>query len=1205
MFGSSVHDNIVGFARHRRLSTRILLFLVPSRPELLKQVPLLPAVCFFMTGFSALVCEVCWIRKSSLVFGSSVWAMSVVLAIFFVGLATGSFLVGRASRRSTTPLRSYSILEIGVGVLAILSPGMFYGAELVFSWFYPLVYESLWQLTLIRGLLVSCLILPATILMGGSLPLFCRQFLSDPRSIVGGLGLLYGINTLGAALGAACCGFWMLPLIGINASLIIAGAINITIGLIAWVLFRRVLVDDPERPLPLQIADGKPGGETPNNVLRSEEGQSPFTVEALFFGVGFNAMAAEVLWTRYLSLWLPNTVHTYTLTLSVVLIGIVAGSLFTTLFANWISRKIVWLGWAQVLSSCATMGVMQLRPQWWGGWFNAVSIQEQLMVVMTVLFIPSMLSGICFPLAVSLLVGHSRESGEQAGRMAAINLLGGVLGSLSVGFVGFPLLGLQWSLFALTGLGVLLGLIAWWSRRAALVWPARVLASTVAIGALITIPMYFRTKLPQSFLEVEGTLVDFREGVNANVSVVQKGDLLHLEINRMWQGQNTRNHQPFAAHIPALLHDNPKDVLAIGLGTGQTASSFLVHEIDLLDIAEIEDGLIQLVRKHFDGQWMDDPRVRMIIEDGRNYIAHTANQYDIISIEAGQIYRPGIAAFYSEEFYQSLVPKLHEEGLVCQFVPIEFFQLSEFQTVVATFREVFPECLLWYNTSEMLLIGKVDSKIAIDLSRLQSRKQNNSKLNDDLQYSYWAGANHYLSRLDAWMAGFLCGPNQVKKLSAGGEIYRDDRPFLEYLPLNRETQVLEIIGLIRKNLAPVDELATDRSENWQLAAERIRVENLQEIPARVMFNTAQRLEVGGDLEGAVQAYQESLGFLPVYPKSNWRMAEIMKAQGQSANVLSSYKRILTSDPLNTKALFELSLLHLELGQEQEATSTLRRLLALEPKHPSGHGLLAIILRSSGQYAEAEQHWIESFKVEEPDAKQMAELVSVQLLQGKTEVANQTYLEAQKKFPESIDVPVAAGWASGQLGQNELALRYLEEALRIDPKSVQAKLGMANVKQASGDTKAARQIYEELLKNDPTFRDARMSLALSQQQDGLLTEALGNFRELLKAAPPSPSIHASMAMILAIHPDASIRDTKQALSMAAGAWEATGKKVPEAGESYAVALAAEKRFSEALAVIAESLKLVNSAGNSKTAERLQALKSLYEEAKKMNNLNTPD
>ncbi len=81
----------------------------------------LAIVCFFLSGFAGLVYEVAWIRRASLVFGSTTWALSTVLAVFFGGLALGSWLFGRWGQRAARPIRIYALLELGLAVLAVLS----------------------------------------------------------------------------------------------------------------------------------------------------------------------------------------------------------------------------------------------------------------------------------------------------------------------------------------------------------------------------------------------------------------------------------------------------------------------------------------------------------------------------------------------------------------------------------------------------------------------------------------------------------------------------------------------------------------------------------------------------------------------------------------------------------------------------------------------------------------------------------------------------------------------------------------------------------------------------------------------------------------------------------------------------------------------------------------------------------------------------
>src|SRR4029450_12468039 len=100
---------------------------------------------------------------------------------------------------------------------------------------------------------------------------------------------------------------------------------------------------------------------------------------------------------------------------------------------------------------------------------------------------------------------------------------------------------------------------------------------------------------------------------------------------------NRRSHQAIAAHVPMLLHPNPRAVLLVGAGAGQTPAAFLVHPIERLDCARLEPAVFDVIRAHFDSAWMNDTRTTLLAEDGRSYLAHSTARYDVISLELGQI----------------------------------------------------------------------------------------------------------------------------------------------------------------------------------------------------------------------------------------------------------------------------------------------------------------------------------------------------------------------------------------------------------------------------------------------------------------------------------------------------------------------------------------------------------------------------------------
>ena len=195
-----------------------------------------------------------------------------------------------------------------------------------------------------------------------------------------------------------------------------------------------------------------------------------------------------------------------------------------------------------------------------------------------------------FPLAIRLVIRNAEYTSGMAGNLIAVNTLGGILGSLLIGFVGIPFFGLEKSLFFITGANLAIGISAWFllDRRYRVFKYA---AALVAVLVYLGIPYFSQTQVPADFIGEGRDLVAFREGYGANMAVVRREDDLELEIDRWWQGGSKKNHQIMAAHVPMLLHPNPKRVVVVGAGTGQTVSRFLMYPIDYLACVDIEPAL--------------------------------------------------------------------------------------------------------------------------------------------------------------------------------------------------------------------------------------------------------------------------------------------------------------------------------------------------------------------------------------------------------------------------------------------------------------------------------------------------------------------------------------------------------------------------------------------------------------------------------------
>ncbi|MBW1883420.1 MAG: fused MFS/spermidine synthase, partial [Deltaproteobacteria bacterium] len=497
---------------------------------------------FFGSGAAGLIYEICWIRQASLSFGSTTFAMSSVLAVFFLGLALGSEFFGRVAQRTTNPLRPLLRIELALAAFGLASPYLFRLADGVFG----VVYRSLeaseagepW-LVLTRLALVAVVLLPPTVLMGGTLPLFCRQFVDSDARIANAVGWLYGLNTLGAAIGCAAAGLLFLPSLGLQGTVALAATLNLLVAG-ALVLCSQVLT------APALQARESQAGETPS----SDVGR----VHGLVFAAGFVAIGSEVLWARFLGLLVSNTTYTYTLTLTTVLIGIVLGSQLARRFDR-VRDRAALFGWLQVTGALLILLLLLLPPEFWralGG--------SRFWIYGLLLLPPAVVQGASFPLAVRLVVSDASRAGGGVGRLTAFNTLGGIAGSLFVGFVGLPLLGLHAMVLAITALGVGTGLAAWIGLEVRQAPRRRVVWAVVSLAAWLVIPPSTATRLPQDFLGQRGELIAFYEGKASNVSVVIRDGMNHLNIDRLWQGRNARGQQALAAHVPMLLHRDPRNV---------------------------------------------------------------------------------------------------------------------------------------------------------------------------------------------------------------------------------------------------------------------------------------------------------------------------------------------------------------------------------------------------------------------------------------------------------------------------------------------------------------------------------------------------------------------------------------------------------------------------------------------------------------------
>jgi len=923
----------------------------------------LAIICFFLSGVAGLIYEVAWIRRASLVFGSTTWALSTVLAVFFGGLALGSWLFGRWGQRVRRPIRLYGLVELGLAVLAILSLWAFSAVDGL----YGVAYRSAaavmtdstglrWltvggELVAVRVLLVAVVLLPPTILMGGTLPLFCRQFIRTPGRVVSDLGFLYGVNTLGAVLGTVAAGFLLMPRIGVSGAVFVAAGIDILLGLTAISL--RLPVLEPE-------AAGTVARSVAEDTRRTTTAAGPIVVPALFFTSGLVVVGAEIFWSRFLSLIIRDSVTTYTVTLAVVLTGIVLGSLLVGVLekSGRLARVSLPLlfGLFQMSAALAVVLLMSLPTGLWLGLGHGVGLFFLLLLPATIL------SGAGFPLANRLVLSDPDLAAASIGRMTALNTVGGIAGSLAVGFWVLPNLGLGGGVRLVTVVGVLAGAVALLFLEPLDVRQRRRRLAMACGGLLLWsgIVLLGGAHLPADFLGRHGLLLDYAEGHSATLSAVDVEGVVQLEIDNLWQGIDQKGHQIMAAHLPALLHPAPRDVLVIGVGVGQTAGRFLGHGITSLDCVDIEPDIFPFIDHNFANAWLRDPRVNLVAEDGRTFIAHTDRRYDIISVEVGQTFRPGVDVFYTREFYADTRAHLRSGGLVAQFVPLGFLPRESFQSVIATFLTVFPAAGLWYNTQELLLIGATDEAPRLDLSRLRTLDRalesdtlaaDVVRLRQDLAWSHWGGERYHLNHPGALLGSFLADAAGLNAMSVGARVYMDDVPRLAYETSganvldHNEEPMARFLG---EHLAPLVEAVTGSLApgERELAVETRRL-NLRDIVASGLVAQVTLGQSEVPLQANLRLLERALQLNPESYLANLDRGKLLLMSGQAPAAETYLVRAVKMRPEAVSALRDLGMVYVVTQRPQQALPLLQRAVRLDPEEFGVRNYLGSALAMTG------------------------------------------------------------------------------------------------------------------------------------------------------------------------------------------------------------------------------------------------------------------
>ncbi|MDB6005120.1 MAG: spermine/spermidine synthase family protein, partial [Prosthecobacter sp.] len=706
------------------------------------------ALILMLSGFCSLVYQTVWLREFRLVFGGAAPAAAAVMAVFMGGLGFGGKLFGSWVERVGRPFRFYARLEVGIAIAAVASPMMLGLARSLYLKTGGTAGMGLGPATCLQ-LLMTVLVLGAPcFLMGGTLPAAMKfaQRDDDPRRST--TAFFYGINIAGAVSGALLSTFWLLPTLGNKGALTVAVLANLGIALAAGAI-SMFQEKEPRQPTPVS--------ELPQEETVVAKAPAAFVLAAAFMS-GFTFFVAELVWYRISTPLLGGSVYGFGLVLCVVLAGMGIGGLLYALILKKAEPSIAGFTIVSALQAFAILLPFALGDRIahlaliLNDSLRGIGLGEMAMgwaVVMgTLAFLPSLLSGIQFPLLVSLLGRGNAGVGQQLGRAYLWNTFGSITGSLLGGFLLVPLLGLKgcWLLSALLVAAMSAASLALQIRRqegeagsiaSRFNWNGRfALAALVACGFFafgttgptavwMHSPIGYGRVSPQEYRTALGletwrrsaqsSLIQAYDGRETSVAVVG-GSQYSFLTNGKSDGSAIGDAatQVMLGITGAILHPNPKNACVVGLGTGTTAGWLAdVPGMQHVDVLELEEE-IRKVAKFFDPvsrNAMQHPRINNITGDAREFLLTKGENYDLIVSEPSNPCRAGVANLYTREFYRNASQRLTKDGIFCQWLQGYEVDPDTITTVIATLRQVFPKVEIWATQStDMLLVCSNDEK---------------------------------------------------------------------------------------------------------------------------------------------------------------------------------------------------------------------------------------------------------------------------------------------------------------------------------------------------------------------------------------------------------------------------------------------------------------------------------------------------------------
>jgi len=752
------------------------------------------AALLFFSGACALAYQTAWLRQFRLIFGASTYATAAVLAIFMGGLGAGSAILGKRADARANPLAFYGTLELLIATSAALSQPLLFVVSKVYFALGGSTSLGLFFATVVRLLLALIVLGAPTFLMGGTLPAAARSVSSDGARR--NVGVLYGVNTLGAVFGTLVTTFYVLERLGNRSTLLVAVAVNVCVGLIA--LFGGA---DASSAQPRESAAyAAPADE---GVRRSE----PRFVLLASAIVGFTFLLMELVWYRMLGPLLGGTTFMFGLILAVALLGIGLGGAAYALRGDTSRATIGGFALTCTLEALAiiipfalgdriAVATNLIRPIGIIGFSG--SIVAWCAVTFLVVFPAAFISGIQFPLLIALL-GSGRENvGRHVGLAYAFNTLGAITGSLAAGFALFPLLGATacwlFASYLLIALGVVATYLAVRNRQLS-VAAVTSLAALFAIGGTFALgptavwrhsgigagranDPKTRREIHEWINSVRRSLVWDADGRESSIALSNANDEAFI-VNGKADGSahGDAGTQVMSGMLAAMLHGHPRTSCVIGLGTGSSAGWLgAIPSMERVDVVELEPVVVRIARdmSAVNRDVLHNPKVHIQIADAREVLLASRAKYDVIFSEPSNPYRAGIASLFTHEYYAAIATRLAPHGVFLQWVQTYDIDAATVGEIYKTLTSVFPNVETWRGEPGDIFLIATAEPLTYDANALRTFLTQSP-------FREAMNASWHQEGLEGFFSHYVASNDVARRIAASAAAMNtDDRTLVEF-----------------------------------------------------------------------------------------------------------------------------------------------------------------------------------------------------------------------------------------------------------------------------------------------------------------------------------------------------------------------------------------------------------------------------------------